>query len=310
MNEAKVRHVGRYWLLLAIALVIALVVAFQQMQLRTSKRATQISQELQLLRTARYALAEVSEAQNSAVLASPEFAESERFVTQAQEASVQLSDAMSKLAQALSERRNPEMDRRLQTALRTLSYFEELHRDLVELATQNSNHRAYELAFGPMTEALHVIDQALTQVIAEHADLSQVGDQQAYRSCNEARAGALRVFSLLIPHIAEKEEAKMNELEASMEQEEQRVTENLQSLVSLGIARDSLDLERAESAWKKFGKLRSEIIPLSRLNTNLRSTRLALNERRAAMLAIEDSLAAIESALESEQHTSIVPAGR
>lgn len=309
MNEARVRHVERYWWMLAIVLMIALVVVFQQMQLRTSKRSVQISQELQLLRSARYALAEVSEAQNGAVLASAD-SERELFVAQAKKASAELSDAMSKLTRELSHRRTPDMDGRLQTAARTLSHFEDLHSDLVGLATQNSNYRAYSLAYGPMIGALQTIDQALTQVIDRHAELSAADDQQSYRSSNEARAGALRIYSLLVPHIAEKEDAKMNELEASIEQEEQRVTKNLQTLTSLKIVSDSLDLEKAESAWKEFYKLRSEIIPLSRLNTNLRSARLALNERRAAMLAMEDSLAAIESALESEQHTSIVSGGR
>lgn len=309
MDEARDRRIKWIWVIIAIALLITIVIALQQMQLGTSKKSEQIGRQLKLVQTARYALATISEAQNGAVMAR---AESDRqyFVSQAKDASTELSDAMTKLSTALSEQRRPQIDRMRQSADQAFAHFEQLHKDLIELATQNSNYRAYELAYGSMTVALNTIDESLTQIIANHAKLSSVEDRHSSLSSNEARVGALRIFSLLMPHIAERDESKMNQLETSIEREERRVTENLDALTSLGMAGDSLSLEKAEAAWKDFRNLRSEIIPLSRMNTNLRSAGLALNERRAAMLAIQDSLAAMEAALESERQTSIVPQGR
>ena len=44
-----------------------------------------------------------------------------------------------------------------------------------------------------------------------------------------------------------------------------------------------------------------KIIWLSRENTNVRSLSIALSEKRTAMLAVQDSLAALENAIQRER---------
>ena len=115
-----------------------------------------------------------------------------------------------------------------------------------------------------------------------------------------AQTAALRIQTLLAPHIAEESDKKMDELEALMTKEDQQVRKDLDGLVSLVKFRNDPDLETARSDYTKFSEIRARILALSRENTNVLSLAMSLGQKRKALLLCQDALAALQQAIQEE----------
>ena len=115
-----------------------------------------------------------------------------------------------------------------------------------------------------------------------------------------ARMGLLRIQMLLSPHIAEESDRKMDALEAQMTRHDQEVRKDLDGLAPLVRPGDAHDLETAVSSYARFSGIRTQILVLSRENTNVRSLAISLNEKRKVTLSCEDTLMALQQAIEAE----------
>ena len=179
-----------------------------------------------------------------------------------------------------------------------LDEFRKMDASLLDLAVQRTNAKAYELAFGPAAGAVQAMTDALERIAARHTDkpLSQTPLEMRGLTCR-AQTGALRILALLAPHIAEPSDEKMDAIEARMSQEDQLVRTALDGLdgrVSLG---DAPDVASAREAYGRFSALRTDILRLSRENTNVRSVGLALDRKRKADALCQDILEAVRLAV-------------
>jgi uncharacterized protein YqiB (DUF1249 family) len=115
---------------------------------------------------------------------------------------------------------------------------------------------------------------------------------------------------LLLPHIAEASDQKMDEFEVQLATLDRKVRENLAALSALLVESDKSNIETTISRYAEFEELKSRIIELSRQNTDLRAVAIALKEKRQAMLACQDALVALEHAIRTKPITSTIPSGR
>jgi hypothetical protein len=178
---------------------------------------------------------------------------------------------------------------------------------LLDLAVKNTNLKAYNLAFGPAAEALGEMDGALARMIAAYAASDSPEGKRAMLLAAGAQSGALRIQSLLPPHIAQASETRMDELESKMAEEDQTIRLNLAELATINGPSGRGDLAAASAAYDRFGGIRKEILLLSRENTNVRSLDLSLNQKRAAVLQSQEALAALERAVKAESVTPPAP---
>ena len=178
--------------------------------------------------------------------------------------------------------------------------FQRIDKDLLDLAVQNTNLKAYSLAFGPAAEALKEMDAALSRIVAQNVNSTSPDARQVMQLADDARIGALRIQTLLPPHIAEETDQKMDELEALMAKEDLEVRKDLEGLAALLKPGGSPDIETATSRYAKFSEIKAQIIKLSRENTNVRSLAISLNQKRKVMLMCQDALAALEQAIQQE----------
>jgi hypothetical protein len=65
-----------------------------------------------------------------------------------------------------------------------------------------------------------------------------------------------------------------------------------------GLAADK-DLATAVARYEQFTEIRSQILKLSRENTNVRSLAISLNEKRRAMLLCQDALTGLQQEIEA-----------
>ena len=153
--------------------------------------------------------------------------------------------------------------------------YRKVDEEVLALAVQNSNLKAFALSFGPAAEALAKMELALKPV----QDAGGKGGKAAAAAllASKALAGAWRIQALHAPHITEKTDARMDELEARMAAADKEVRADLDGLGAAG--------GQALAAYEAFQKDTVEVVRLSRLNTNVRSLGLSL-DRKVKVLAV------------------------
>jgi hypothetical protein len=283
----------------AVLLVIVLVALLFHQEKNTAAQLAFQAQRVALVRQMRLDLASASEAEKSAVLATTD-QDSQALADEARAAAAAVERERQELGELL-QRGGPKTERDLMAQFsQAFAEFQRIDKDLLDLAVQNTNLKAYSLAFGPAAEALDEMDAALSRLVAQSAGSTSPDARQVLQLAEDARIGALRIQTLLAPHIAEESDQKMDELEARMTKEDQAVRQDLEGLAALLKPGNSPDLETATSRYAQFSAIRTQILKLSRANTNVRSLALSLNQKRKAMLMCQDALAALEQAIQQE----------
>lgn len=261
-----------------------------------------------LVNAMRLDLAAASEAQNSVVMSTGE-QDSKAFAEQARAATADLERGRTELEKLLQERGGSNEVQLMERVAQALLEFQQVDKQLLELAVQSSNRKAYGLAFGPAMKLLQEMDAALARIVAEHSSPPSENNMQVLQLTSDVRIGILHIQVLLLPHIAEPDNRKMDEFEVQLSAEDRMVREKLASLDTL-LAGDKSSLEIVTARYAEFEKLRSQILKLSRENTDIRAVAIALNEKRKVMLACQDALVALERAIQAEPITTTIPSGR
>ncbi len=142
------------------------------------------------------------------------------------------------------------------------------------------------------------MDTALSRIVTKSAAATEA--RNIALLAFGAQTAALRIQALLAPHIAEESDQKMDEFEARMSKDDEVVRKDLDELTKLPMFNGDADLETATTDYANFSKIRTQILALSRENTNVRSLAISLNQKRKVMLVCQDALAALQQAILAE----------
>jgi len=174
-----------------------------------------------------------------------------------------------------------------------LADYEQLDRQILELAVENTNLKAQQLSFGAA--------QAAADTLAQSVDaLRPVGPGEAWhvKATAAAAVGAVREIQVLqAPHIAAPEDASMSGIEARMKAAETTARNALAAMSPLVDAPSREKLAAATDALNQFMEVNARIIGFSRRNSNVRSLAMALNQKPARVAPCEESLRALADAL-------------
>jgi hypothetical protein len=285
----------------AVFLVASLLVLHFRSEPTPAGRLESKARTLELVDRMRGTLALASESEKNAVLAASEddsrvFADEARTATSLVEQGRIEVDGLLQAEGTEGERQILGDFSRAFAALRTIDD------ELLGLAVENSNVKAYRLAYGPAASALQELTDALSRLATPGAsDSAGSGDDgEVLRLAFGAAIAALRVQSLLPPHIAEESNEKMDAIESRLAEQEQQVGRDLEELRARPELASRAELESARSSWVRFRELETQILALSRENTNVRSLAISLNGKRKAMLACQAALTELRTAIAQE----------
>lgn len=250
-------------------------------------------QKARLVARMRVSLAAVTEAEKSAVLAETDAAS----VEYAQRARLSLDQMAAALAECkgLVSAPSPDADivKRLEAAF---AEYRKANEEVLVLAVQNTNLKAQALSFDRATAALARMEQAL----APYLDGLR-GNAKTGRAAARALAEALRIQTLHAPHIMEKSEARMSEMEQRMVAADRLARASLAYLSGLGGADAAVP---ALAAYEDFQRITQEVLRLSRENTNVRSLVLTLDRKTKAQAMCEEALGALEEKVHTDMAKS------
>jgi hypothetical protein len=178
--------------------------------------------------------------------------------------------------------------------------YQKLDAEILPLAVENTNLKAQRLSFGPAREAANAFRASLEAAVkvAGPADASRVNALAA-----RAVASVLEIQVLQAPHIAESEDAAMTRMEEQMAASEAAARRALEQVKAALSPAAAPQLVTTVAALDRFKSITSEIIKLSRRNSNVRSLALSLGRKRVVTAECDDQLRALEQALAKHAFT-------
>ncbi|MBF0499244.1 MAG: MCP four helix bundle domain-containing protein [Candidatus Riflebacteria bacterium] len=281
--------------------VIALVIMFFVHHFKTEQNITDLlsfkARRADLVGRLRLNLALASEAEKSAVLAVTD-KDSQTFADQARSATAEMERELKELGELLAIGGTTDEKSHLDQFTKVFTDFQHIDNELLDLAVKNSNIKAYSLAFGPAADTLKEMDSALSRLVAKNTETAEA--KNVAMLAFGIQAAALRIQTLLAPHIAEESDKKMDDMEALMTREDQQVLKNLSNLAALPTLRGDPDLATATMDYTRFNEVRGRILVLSRENTNVRSLAISLGQKRKVSFLCQDILSALQQAILEE----------
>ena len=172
--------------------------------------------------------------------------------------------------------------------------YQKLDAEILPLAIENTNVKAQRLSFGPARDAAEAFRAALEAAakMARAADASRV-DALAAR----AVISVLEIEVLQAPHIAEAEDAAMTRMEVQMAASEAAARTGVEQIKSLLPPHAGPHLAAATAALDRFKAINTELIALSRRNSDVRSLALTFGRKRTLTAQCDDQLRGLQEAL-------------
>lgn len=279
-----------------LLLLILLVLHFHK-PVNTAAQLAFKAERVDVVGRMQLGLASASEAEKSAVLATRD-QESQAFADQARAGIVAAEQQRRELEELLRQGGTQREKDLFDEFSQLFIAFQRIDADLLDLATKNSNVKAYALAFGPAADAVKEMTASLSRLIASNSDSRDA--KEVMHLAFGAEVAALHIETLLSPHIAEASESRMDDLEALMTQDDDQVRRNLEGLGALPKLNDDADVGMAAASYGQFGEIKQQILALSRENTNVRSLFISLNQERQVTLACQEALGNLQQAILEE----------
>jgi hypothetical protein len=281
-----------------VLIVLALLTLHYHREGEIATKSVFKTTRLEVVGRMRTALLSASEAEKSAVMATTD-EESQTFAQQSRAASAKVERARDELGKLLEMGGTAKERDLLSEFSQALTECQRIDRELLDLSVKNTNLKAYALVFGPAADALANMDRALSRALSDAAGSTRPEARRVMLLAAGAQSGAWRIQALVPPHIFEESDAKMDQLEARMADEDRGIRSDLDGLAALLGPKDP-GLETATAEYARFTQLRTTILGLSRQNTNVRSLFISLNQKRGAMESCLSALAAVEQAIQDE----------
>jgi len=170
--------------------------------------------------------------------------------------------------------------------------YKTLDAEILGLAVENTNLKAQHLSFGPGAEAADAFRKSLDE--AAQAAASKEIEALAARAALSVRD----IQVLQARHIAEADEAAMTRMEHDMADKEAAARKDLAAIAARAPSASKPSIAAAGAALDRFKAVHTEILSLSRRNSNVRSLALSLGQKRMVtaecdefLLALQDSIA-------------------
>jgi hypothetical protein len=243
-----------------------------------------------LITAIRQKLLESAEAEKSAVLATTD-EESQALAVEAQHSAADINQLRAQLRPLIvADGRRVEIEK-LDAFDFAWAELERVDERLLALAVKNTNLKAARLLSRDGAAALDRFVDELTEIERT------ITEPEMMRTLTRASVAALRSQSLLFVHIPSPDDAEMTRLEQRMRELNAEVDCNLATARESGEAWRE-QLATASQAWSDYQHVATEVLRLSRENSNVISFDVSVHEKRKATKECLSALDALSVAID------------
>jgi hypothetical protein len=254
--------------------------------------------KVDLLATMRIQLLEAIEAEKNAVLAITDET-SEEFAARARQAAGGVEKSRKEIESIIFQDKNPRETELINEFNVCWLQFTELDGRILELATQNTNLKAQKISAMQCAQEMDLFEASLNRLIQRNMNDGQCNEVVVHSY--KALTATLNIFALHKPHIEAAEDQEMDKIERRMKSHAESARKALNTLRLIPNLRGDEDLKNAESAYERFMSLTGEVLRLSRMNTNIKSTELSLGKKRLVSTQCQDILATLQETIQAQR---------
>ncbi len=288
----------RFYRLILLMPVLPLILTCQGSDLDLKDVVGILSKKLDILSRMQINLLRSVEAEKNAVMAETD-EESKTFADQSLKAADLVERDRRAIGLLMDKDHSDQELKRLQEFDGCWAEFRKTDRELLDFAVKNTNLKATRLSFGPAEEAVSRFEKALN-ILVSNNPISQTDGRIAKLACQALSAG-LKIHYLQAPHIAAADDQRMDKIEASIKQHEQAINESLKTLKGLVGPGKQEAYQEAKTAFKALEKITTQVIDLSRQNTNIKSFELSLGRKRKISAQCGEILVSLEEAVKARE---------
>lgn len=163
---------------------------------------------------------------------------------------------------------------------------------ILSLAVENTNLKAAKLSRESGASSMERFEQALDKLRGA-AEGKPYADQVG-SNVSRAMIAGLKLYTLHSPHIAEAENAAMDRLEERMHVEQETVERSLAALTAIADNEHGEALAQAKTAFADFMKVTTQVVQLSRHNSNIKSLELSMGKKRLIAAKCDETLTLLQ----------------
>ncbi len=179
--------------------------------------------------------------------------------------------------------------------------YQELNKEILTLAVENTNLKALRLSFGPAHDAIERFERSLDAL--EKYSQSSVAAAEIEEEASDALIAALKIQLLQHRHIVEPRDEVMDAIEVEMKALDEQVRERLSNLTPLATADGQPFVRQAGNAFDDFSKVHRQILDLSRRNSNVQSFAVSLGTKRLATARCAEILESLQKSIRAAEVT-------
>ena len=295
----------QWYAFLPWALTAALLVAFSLLLYEYKGNINPFKTQLikhNLSAMMRIHLLEATEAEKNAVLAITDEA-SETFAAQARQANDQVESSRKAIDAIIHQENFPPEAEKINEFNACWSQFQKLDETILGLAVQNTNIKAQKISATQGAQALEKFEEHLKSLIHRNAHGTQCNNISMLSY--EALTASLKLFALHKPHIEAADDQTMEKIEQSIKSYAESAGKALGSLRNIIGLADDEDLKAAEAEFQQFMQMTTEILKLSRMNTNIKSAELSLGKMRLISSQCQEILDNLQKTIQVQGNYSL-----
>lgn len=292
---------GRSAVLLGVALGLGLLFfvvmdRYHRSTLSLEDTYKNIVKKNELVAQMRINLSKSVELEKSAVMAVTD-EESQEFADQSRAAAMAVEENLARLRALLAAVPLPDEEKLLAEFEGGWRELLNVDRTILALAIQNTNLKAGTLSRREGGTALQHLEQALNEGI--HGAAGSANEGKLARLSCRILTGAFKIYALHNAHIAETSDEIMDRLEATIQAEAEAVGLAFAELLALVDPESRPIWLPSQETYSQFMAITTEVIKLSRQNSNIKSLELSLGRKRKVAAQCDEILTAFQELVQS-----------
>jgi hypothetical protein len=254
--------------------------------------------KIELISSMRIHLLEAIEAEKNAVLAIDD-EESKGYATKALQAADEVENIRKYIVPIIQQDGIQSESELINDFNTCWLQFRKLDESLLNLATQNTNVKAGKISTAYGIQFIQSLEDSINRII-KHIDQSD-----AITSAYDALTASIKIYALHKSHIEAADDQQMDKIEQDIKAYDEAAKKAFSHLNSVAVLKENLDLKKAETAYVKFIQLTNEVIRLSRMNTNIKSTELSMGKKRLISTQCQVILTTLQNTVQTQGNYSL-----
>jgi hypothetical protein len=172
-----------------------------------------------------------------------------------------------------------------------------IDKELLGQAVLNTNLKAYRISASQAVQSFTDFEQAIRQTVQSSGQSDKIGQLAAHGLI--ALGMTAKILAMQAPHIAEASDSRMDEMEREMAVCAKAAQDSLDAMQLMITEQGRETFLDALRAFHEFNATNTEVVRLSRINSNVKALALSMGQKRRVTARCEELLETLRETIDT-----------